>query len=42
MVLNLYNANLIGTKVSEETLKGEVLCKTTMPSGRKNDSGCKR
>ena len=39
---NLYNADLTGTKVSEETLKGVELCKAAMPSGRKNDSRCKR
>jgi uncharacterized protein YjbI with pentapeptide repeats len=39
---NLYNADLTGTKVSEETLKSAVLCKTVMPSGQKDDSGCKR
>ena len=26
----------------EETLKSAVLCKTIMPSGQQNDSGCKR
>jgi hypothetical protein len=39
---NLHNANLIATKVSEETLKDAVLCKTIMSSGQQNDSGCKR
>ena len=39
---NLYNANLTGTKVSEETLKDAELCKTIMPSGQRDDSGCKR
>ena len=38
---NLYNADLTGTKVSEETLKDAVLCKTIMSSGQQNDSGCK-
>ena len=39
---NLYSADLTGTKVSKETLKDTVLCKTIMPSGQQNDSGCKR
>jgi uncharacterized protein YjbI with pentapeptide repeats len=39
---NLYNADLIGTKISKETLKGVVLCKTIIPSGQRDDSGCKR
>ena len=39
---HLYNTDLTDTKVSEETLKDTVLCKTIMPSGQKNDSGCKR
>ena len=39
---NLYNADLTGTKVSKETLKDAVLCKTIMPSGQQDDSGCKR
>jgi hypothetical protein len=41
-VANLYNADLTGTKVSEETLKDTVLCKTIMLSGQQGDSGCKR
>ena len=36
------NADLTGTKVSDKTLKDAVLCKTIMPSGQKDDSGCKR
>ena len=39
---NLYNADLTGTKVSKETLKDAVLCKTIMPCGEQNDSGYKR
>ena len=39
---NLYNADLTDTKVSDETLKGTVLCKTILPSGQRDDSGCKR
>ena len=39
---NLYNAELTDTKVSDATLKGTVLCKTVMPSGKQDDSGCKR
>ena len=39
---NLYRADLTGTKVSKETLKDAVLCKTIMPSGQQDDSGCKR
>ena len=38
---NLHSADLTGTKVSEETLKDAVLCKTIMSSGQQNDSGCK-
>ena len=38
---NLYNADLTDTKVSDETLKDTVLCKTTRPSGQRDDSGCK-
>ena len=39
---NLYNADLTSTKVSEETLKDAVICKTNMPSGQRDNSGCKR
>jgi hypothetical protein len=39
---NLYNADLTDTKVSKETLKDTVLCKTNMPSGQQDESGCKR
>ena len=39
---NLHSAHLTGTKVSEETLKSAVLCKTVMPSGQQDDSGYKR
>ena len=38
---NLYNADLTDTRVSDKTLKDTVLCKTTMPSGKQNESGCK-
>ena len=39
---NLHSADLTETKVSNETLKDAVLCKTIMPSGQQDDSGCKR
>jgi len=39
---NLHSANLTGTKVTDETLKDAKLCKTIMPSGQRDDSGCKR
>lgn len=39
---NLHSADLSGTKVSNETLTDAVLCKTIMPSGQQDDSGCKR
>ena len=38
---NFHSANLTGTKVSEETLKDAMLCKTNMSSGQQDDSGCK-
>jgi uncharacterized protein YjbI with pentapeptide repeats len=38
---NLHSADLTGTKVSEETLKDAVLCKTIMSYGQQDDSGCK-
>ena len=39
---NLYNADLTDTRVSDKTLKDAVLCKTIIPSGQQDDSGCKR
>ena len=39
---NFYKADLTGSKVSKKTLKDTVLCKTIMPSGQQDDSGCKR
>ena len=39
---DINGANLTGTKVSEETLKDAVVCKTIMSSGQQDDSGCKR
>ena len=39
---NLYNADFTDTRVSKKTLKDTVLCKTIMPFGKQDDSGCKR
>ena len=36
------NTDLADTRVSSKTLKDAVLCKTIMPSGQHDDSGCKR
>ena len=35
--VNLYNADLTDTKVSDETLKGTILGKTVMLSGKRDD-----
>ena len=39
---NLYNNDLTGKKVSEETLKDTILYKTVMPPGKLGDWVCKR
>ena len=38
---NLTGANLTGANLTEVNLDGVVLCNTTMPDGRVNNSGCK-
>ena len=36
---NLQSAYLTGTKITGETLKGSVLCKTIIPFGQRDYSG---
>ena len=41
IVTDLSGANLTGANLTEVNLDGVVLCNTTMPDGRVNNSGCK-
>jgi len=37
---NLLGANLLGANTDYATMKGAILCNTTMPDGTKDNSGC--